>query len=135
MRRELYLLCFDRTHRLLLVPVAPHGLALPTGHCRTHETYEQAARRLMASRDLRQGDVVARLEAEPPAGSRGRSEARIFTAHVRRGQAAEAKLGDVWLPWRQALPVLDRLAIPELPEFIEGYVDGWIPDGWITLGH
>ncbi|MEU9034627.1 hypothetical protein AB0D45_06890 [Streptomyces sp. NPDC048352] len=27
-----------------------------------------------------------------------------------------------------------HLGIPELEQFVEGYVDGWIPDGWITLG-
>ncbi|WP_407838739.1 hypothetical protein ACE1OC_23955 [Streptomyces sp. DSM 116496] len=36
-------------------------------------------------------------------------------------------------PWRQALGEAGHLGIPELEPFLEGYLEGWIPDGWITL--
>jgi hypothetical protein len=28
---------------------------------------------------------------------------------------------------------VEHLAIPELAVFVDGYLGGWIPDGWITL--
>lgn len=37
------------------------------------------------------------------------------------------------LPYRQVDEHVGHLAIPSLALFPEGYVDGWIPDGWITL--
>jgi hypothetical protein len=37
-------------------------------------------------------------------------------------------------PHRQAAEQVAHLAIADLDAFLEGYVEGWIPDGWITLG-
>ncbi len=38
-----------------------------------------------------------------------------------------------WLPYPQVAGHVSHLAIPDLGLFLEGYVEGWIPDGWITL--
>ncbi|MFF7036843.1 hypothetical protein [Streptomyces griseus] len=39
----------------------------------------------------------------------------------------------LWVPWRQAVGEVAYLGIPELELFVEGYLEGWIPDGWVTL--
>ncbi|MEU1783863.1 hypothetical protein ABZ545_30960 [Streptomyces abikoensis] len=38
------------------------------------------------------------------------------------------------MPYRHAPRVLTHLDIPELGDFLDGYIGGWLPDGWITLG-
>ncbi|MFD6888785.1 hypothetical protein [Streptomyces sp. NPDC059957] len=53
----------------------------------------------------------------------------MFTAHVEGAPWAT----QLWVPWRQALAEVAHLAIPEFELFLEGYIEGWIPDGWITL--
>ncbi|MEU9385606.1 hypothetical protein AB0D38_33630 [Streptomyces sp. NPDC048279] len=35
----------------------------------------------------------------------------------------------------QVASQIAALGIPDLGMFLEGYVEGWIPDGWITLDH
>lgn len=39
----------------------------------------------------------------------------------------------LWVSWRQAIRDVAYLDLPELEQFVEGYLAGWIPDGWITL--
>ncbi|MEV0113259.1 hypothetical protein AB0H77_08410 [Streptomyces sp. NPDC050844] len=40
----------------------------------------------------------------------------------------------LWMPHNEAAEAVSALGIPDLDLFIEGYVNGWIPDGRITLG-
>ncbi|MFD0367745.1 hypothetical protein [Streptomyces sp. NPDC127114] len=66
-----------------------------------------------------------------PAWSRsGRREVRIFTAHADKLFPVEA---GGWESCEDALPGLGHLGIPKFDLFVEGYIGGWIPDGWITL--
>ncbi|MFJ8299090.1 hypothetical protein ACIQ9R_24855 [Streptomyces sp. NPDC094447] len=131
MRREVYLLCFGPGHEVLAVRRGPEGRAsLPSTQRRERETYGQAARRLMAIGAIRPGDVVARVEPLPSSLPFGRREARIFTAHSDRLFLVES---GGWEPWEELLPGLNHLELPELALFVEGYIGGWIPDGWITL--
>jgi hypothetical protein len=61
----------------------------------------------------------------------------VFTAHTGFPEKRSAAIGDDpvrWFPFRQVASEDAYLGIPELALFLEGYVDGWIPDGWITLG-
>ncbi|WP_327262962.1 hypothetical protein OG444_16855 [Streptomyces sp. NBC_01232] len=53
----------------------------------------------------------------------------MFTAHVESGLRPPT----LWVPWRQAVGEVAYLGISELGLFVEGYLEGWIPDGWITL--
>jgi hypothetical protein len=128
-----YLLCFDLRRRLLLTsgsPPAGGGVpTLPMIRCQERETYERAARRLLLGRSVRRGDVVARVRAAPFPGG-GYREARVYTAH---SLAPQADLEGCWIPWCDAVQDLGHLKIPELAVFVEGYLGGWIPDGWITL--
>ncbi|MFE2557923.1 hypothetical protein ACFXGT_18250 [Streptomyces sp. NPDC059352] len=129
-RREVYLLCFGPGHEVLVARRGQSGRAtLPLTHRRERETYEQAAGRLMAVGAIRPGDTVARVEPAPAPSLSGWREVRVFTAHSDRLFPAAGG----WEPWRDLLPGLSHLGIPELSLFVEGYLGGWIPDGWITL--
>lgn len=131
MRREVYLLCFGPGHEVLVVRRGPSGgVTLPSTLRRERETYDQAAGRLMAIGAIRLGDTVARVESPSAPSLSGRCEARIFTAHADRLFPVAA---GGWGPWSDLLPGLSHLGIPELSLFVEGYLAGWIPDGWITL--
>lgn len=83
-------------------------------------------------------NLVGRMEARVPTRIReSRREARVFIAHVDTADTAPAADGDspvYWAPRAHGGRLLEHLAIPELDRFIEGYIDGWFPGGWITLG-
>ncbi|MFJ4870551.1 hypothetical protein [Streptomyces sp. NPDC088757] len=134
MRREVHLLCFDSRRRLLLLPGRRSGtggvLTLPAVRRRECETYEQAALRLLSNHSARRGDVVAHAEIPLSPGG-GRRQVRVYAAHA---LAPDGNREACWIPWRDAVRQLEPLAIPEFAAFVEGYVEGWIPDGWITLG-
>jgi hypothetical protein len=83
--------------------------------------------------------VTGRVAVTAPSPDRParRREARVFTAHTGLPEERPAAIGDDpvrWFPYRQVASEAAYLGIPELALFLEGYVDGWIPDGWITLG-
>ncbi|MGW1494572.1 hypothetical protein [Streptomyces sp. NPDC002402] len=54
-------------------------------------------------------------------------EAPLFSS----GNCGESIL---WVPHAEVAQAVASLGIPDLDAPIEGYVGGWIPDGWITLG-
>ncbi|WP_277348172.1 hypothetical protein [Streptomyces zingiberis] len=39
----------------------------------------------------------------------------------------------VWVSYAQAAGYAADMGIADLGLFLEGYVEGWIPDGWISL--
>ncbi|MFD4276190.1 hypothetical protein R2B67_21275 [Streptomyces cyaneofuscatus] len=127
--REVYLLCFDEGHRVGLVRRrSPQRVSLPTTRCAPGESYKAAIRRLGVGSGIRFGGLVARLDAASHGDGR-RRKARLFTAYA-EGQVRSMAL---WVPWRQAIGDVAHLDLPELEQFVEGYLAGWIPDGWITL--
>jgi hypothetical protein len=87
---------------------------------------------------LRFGKVTGRI----PAAERGRAaqkraERRLFTARVPTpGDLQSPWEGTqlVWFPYGEAAVQVAHLAITDRDALLEGYVEGWIPDGWITLG-
>jgi ADP-ribose pyrophosphatase YjhB (NUDIX family) len=146
LRRVVFLVCFDRKHRVALIrrniTGRPEQLALPAAQRGQREAYESAARRLMVRLApigaLRPGDLVGYVEATwlPEATPRIRREARVFIAHVEGDEPGLWPNEDeavIWHPYRQAAQEVAHLAIPELDLFLQGYVEGWIPSGWITL--
>lgn len=65
-----------------------------------------------------------------------RREARVYIAHAKEDQPCLHTHGDETVIWRshhQAARDVAHLAIPELERFIQGYIEGWIPSGWINL--
>lgn len=145
LRRLVFLVCLDQDRRVALVRTdAPstQRLTLPTTQREQRESYESAAQRLMTGLGhtvaLRPGDLVGRMEAEAvptmPPGTR--REARVFLAHIVSDGLDPRPNGEgpiVWYPYVQATKEVRHLAIPELALFLEGYIEGWIPGGWITL--
>ncbi|MCX4581513.1 hypothetical protein [Streptomyces sp. NBC_01481] len=128
-QREVHLLRFDGRQRIGLVRHARDSLSLPTAACAPQESYREAVCRLVdGAAALRFGGVVARLDVYPH-GAAAHRKVRLFTAHAERSCSASW----LWMPWRQAVLRLPSLGTSELAEFVEGYLEGWIPDGWITL--
>ncbi|MER6389755.1 hypothetical protein ABT236_14915 [Streptomyces sp. NPDC001523] len=121
-------MCLDECHRLGLVQYSPGLMSLPMDACAEGESYRAAACRLAAGSAFRFGGTVARLARVSPVDG-GRRKVRLFTVHVEGKPGAK----QLWVPWRQALRELAHLEIPEFELFLEGYIEGWIPDGWITL--
>ena len=148
LRREVFLVCFDRRHRVALVSVGlavePGSMTLPMVRKGERESYKAAAGRISVGRipaaALRPANLVGRVEASLPipAGRGRRREARIFMAHLDREapQFPSGGCGEsiLWVAHTEVAQAVASLGIPDLDALIEGYVDGWIPDGWITLG-
>lgn len=141
LRRRVYLVCFDVHHNVALVSGSDGLLrwSLPVLGRKERETYFQCADRLLASLSCldaaRTGLLVGCLEASWPLRGAGRREGRVFVAHVRTEDSSVVRMGGTarWVPYTQVGDELGHLAVLELPTFIKGYVEGWIPDGWITL--
>ncbi|NEC86412.1 hypothetical protein [Streptomyces sp. SID12501] len=144
--RDVLLACFDAARRIALIrPEAPgdgQRLSLPATERRTGEPYRRAAVRLARTMTpagvLRLGRVTGRIPAAAQcAPARRRAERRLFTAHVSSPDVLHAPWDGTqlaWLPHGDAAAQLAHLAIADLDLFLQGYLQGWIPDGWITLG-
>ncbi|MBL1101923.1 hypothetical protein [Streptomyces coffeae] len=141
---DVLLACFDRRHRVALLD---HGIAaagrlwaLPSVRQRTAEPYRRAAQRLARTMApagaIRLGAVTGRVPA-PASGAtwpRRQGERRIFTGHVTSLCALPgADMPLTWLPYAQVAACIGDLGVTDLGLLLQGYVDGWIPDGWITL--
>ncbi|WP_328690382.1 hypothetical protein OHA74_14555 [Streptomyces phaeochromogenes] len=108
------------------------------------EPFGRAASRLIGAMAppgvIRLGKVTARVPVVAPDASPQQryAERRVLTAHA----ASPGELHPVdddaacleWHPYTQVAALVAHLATPDLDVFLRGYVDGWIPDGWITLG-
>lgn len=138
--------CFDPAHRIALICPGVLGdirpPTLPALRRRTGEPYRTAAARLARAMapagTLRFGKVTGRIPAaEHGSTAKQRAEHRLFTAHVPAPGDLHppwdgAQL--LWSPYREAAEQVAHLSIADLDAFLQGYVEGWIPDGWITLG-
>lgn len=138
------LVCFDEHHRIALVRCGPSGAgcpwALPAVQRRAAESYDRAAGRLTRllapAGAIRLGAVTGRTRplASDSAARRRPVERRVFTGHVTvPGALSEARVLLTWVPYGQVAEQAAEVGIAELGLFVEGYVAGWIPDGWITL--
>ncbi|MFB8176034.1 hypothetical protein ACFC8N_08135 [Streptomyces sp. NPDC055966] len=142
---DVLLACFDPAHRIALIRPEASAEArppeLPAIRRRTGEPYRRAALRLARAMApagvLRFGKVTGRISAAGGGSAeQQRAQRRLFTAHAPapvdlhppwdRGQL-------LWLPYSEVAAQVAGLAIGDLDAFLEGYVEGWIPDGWITL--
>lgn len=85
---------------------------------------------------VRLGAVTGRIPhactACRPSASCG--ERRLFTAHATTAHSrGPGGIPLTWVAHAQVASRVGHLDIPDLRLFLEGYVEGWIPDGWITL--
>ncbi|MFI1679103.1 hypothetical protein [Streptomyces sp. NPDC020607] len=141
---DVILACFDQGHRIALVRPEPsacgHPLRLPSVQRRGAEPYGRAARRLAAdlvpTGTVRIGKVTGRILGTGPGVESGRSvERRLFTAHATfTGGARAADANLVWVAYAQVAKPMVDMGVADLDLFLEGYVGGWIPEGWISLG-
>jgi hypothetical protein len=143
---EVYLVCFDRHHRVALLrdaDVVDSQWALPHESKERGESWERALHRLLghfgAVSPLRLGASVGRIDRRGAATAGPPWSVRVFTVHVpdvldlRRcgfGRDASAVL---WVPYSKVGEFADDLGFASLGLFVVGYVEGWIPDGPITL--
>lgn len=86
---------------------------------------------------IRLGPVTGRIRpAAPGAWPRWRQgERRVFTAHLTSLRAVHDEGLYSWLPYGRVAEYVGDVGAADLGVFLKGYVDGWIPDGWITLSH
>ncbi len=143
---DVLLACFDPAHRIALTRPETLGdgrpSTLPAIRRRTSEPHRQTAARLARAMApagaLRFGKVTGRIPAVAPDARRQlRAERRLFTAHVPAPGDLHPPWDGVqlvWVPYGEAAAQVAHLAIADLDAFLQGYVEGWIPDGWITLG-
>ncbi len=139
----MHLVCFDRQHRIALIrPGGPgdgHPWMLPAVRRERSESYRRAARRLARTMApagaIRLGTVTGRIPtAASGAWPQRRGGRRVFTSHAASpGALRGVGVPLVWLPYAQVADWVTGLGVGDLGLFLEGYVDGWIPDGWITL--
>ncbi|MGW2009755.1 hypothetical protein [Streptomyces nigrescens] len=140
---DVLLACFDRRHRVALIRPGPPNVGqpwtLPAVQRGKAERYRRAARRLACAMApagaIRLGAVTGRIPAAAPGAMPWRRGGRrIFTGHVTSpGALYDAGVPLVWLPYSQVTEISAGLGAADLALFLEGYVGGWIPDGWITL--
>jgi hypothetical protein len=108
-------------------PKLPSRL-LTHGRC-YDDTVELLARELLLPATIRWGYAVGHLAASLPAEARCRMEARLYFARGSVGGLAQVR----WLDRSSLCDVRTRPVIPDLDAVIDGYVEGWIPDGPHTL--
>lgn len=125
----------DSAARPFTFPRSPVGLA---------ESYAQAAVRLathsFTSLTLQWGSVAGRRWAALPDGvARARREEHVFltrikpsltSSSVKRGRPAPAI---VWTPRAHLQHLLQEPHFDSTATLIDGYLDGWLPDGPVTL--
>jgi hypothetical protein len=117
--------------------------SLPRCSLRVGETYSRAAARLAADcfedQAVMWGTVVGRRWAPPPEGRpRTRVEEHVFLARICT-PAALSPAADrtrsalTWVPRTALDSILHEHHADTTATLVDGYLDGWIPDGPITL--
>ncbi|MET8024163.1 NUDIX hydrolase [Streptomyces avermitilis] len=147
MRRVVFAALLSRDGRLALVaddlPGAPPRWVLPSGSVRATEPYREAAVRVLrdavGAMSVRGGTVEGCCWAQVPVPvGRSRREAHVFVFRL-----AAAGAPPEHLPWKRATrwagpeqwqELCTRCDLPDVDVLLTGYLDGWIPDGRITLG-
>ncbi|MEU4027635.1 NUDIX hydrolase [Streptomyces anulatus] len=133
-------------HLALVADELPGGHSqwvLPSGSVRAGEPYREAAARMLrdvvGALPVRGGAVEGCRWAQVPVpAGRSRREAHVFIFRL----AADGDPPE-HLPWkgvtRWAEPeewpeLCTRCDLPDVDVLLTGYLEGWIPDGRITLG-
>ncbi|MDX3486619.1 hypothetical protein [Streptomyces sp. ID05-18] len=140
-RRVVKLIVIGSAHRIALLPrrAGHRTCALPQRYARLDETYDNAVahlcHELLAPYPIRLGSVSGRRWAPAPEHLVPRAEARF---HIVRVDAEPVDEGPgrstLWAP-RAVLGLW--LGLPDVETvnvLVDGYLDGWLPDGPITLG-
>lgn len=147
MRRVVFVALLGSDGRLALVadnlPGAVPRWVLPSGSVRATESYREAAARILrdavGAMQVREGAVEGCRWAQVPVPvDRSRREAHVFIFRL-----AAAGAPPEHLPWRGATrwagpeqwqELCTLCDLPDVDVLLTGYLEGWIPDGRITLG-
>lgn len=113
---------------------------LPRAAVRGTESYwpagERLAVRVTGWPQVRQGLVVGHRWATPPWGIAGamRVEERVLIVRCAAGADASDPVAEVAWTHRQHLALhLSGEDLKTTRDLVDGYLDGWLPDGGITL--
>ncbi|MGW4346968.1 NUDIX domain-containing protein [Streptomyces sp. NPDC004690] len=147
MRRVVFVALLSSDGRLALVaddlPGAVPRWVLPSGSVRAAESYREAAARILrdvvGAMQVRAGAVEGCRWAQVPVPvGRSRREAHVFIFRLAATGAPPEHL-----PWRGATrwagpeqwqELCTLCDLPDVDVLLTGYLEGWIPDGRITLG-
>lgn len=144
-RRVAFVAVIDRRQTVALVPgrstIGTHRWTLPSIHLHQTESYASAARRLLAKglpgEFLRWGRVEGRRWAPVPTlRDEVRREAHVLLFRWTGSYEVMHAEGLGPLHWAgRALwsGLVDDCGLPDIDLLLIGYVEGWIPDGPITL--
>lgn len=139
-RRVAKLVAIDSAHRIALLPhhAGHRTWVLPQRCARLDETYgdvvAELCGNLLASYPIRLGSVTGHRWAPVPEGLGPRAEARFYIVRVHAKPVNEGPgRGTLWAP-RAVLELwLGRPDVETVKALVDGYLDGWLPDGPITL--
>jgi hypothetical protein len=140
LRRIAKLIAIDSAHRIALLPrrAGHRTWVLPQRCARLDETYGHAVARLCrdlpASYPIRLGTVTGRRWAPALEDAAPRAEARFYIVRVDAEPVDEGpERSTLWAP-RAVLGLwLGRPDVDTVNVLVDGYLDGWLPDGPITL--
>ncbi|MGA5427875.1 hypothetical protein ACPCVL_13890 [Streptomyces koyangensis] len=133
-------IAIDPTHRIaLLPPEAGHPKwTLPQRPALLGDNYTDTAYRLCRDlfpvRPMRIGTVTGHRWASAPERATLRREERFHIVRVAAGSADEISGKNIFWTPRAALDLwLDHSEVETVKVLTDGYLDGWLPDGPITL--
>ncbi|MFE2710728.1 NUDIX hydrolase [Streptomyces mirabilis] len=148
MRRVVFVAVLSSERTLALVPDESPGCparwVLPAGSARAAETYREAAMRVLrdvvGAMPTRGGAVEGCRWAQVPVPvGQSRREAHVFIFRLMVAGGLPKRLPERREPVRWAGPdqwpeLCARCDLPDVDVLLTGYLEGWIPDGRITLG-
>lgn len=139
-KRLAKLIAIDSAERIALLRHHPEHRtwALPQRAVRFDETYGSAVARLchslLAAYPTRLGTVSGRRWAPAPQGHTRHAETRFYIIRVDAAPADEGPGGrTLWAPRAVVSLWLGRPDVEVVSVLVDGYLDGWLPDGPITL--
>ncbi|MFD0111844.1 NUDIX domain-containing protein [Streptomyces sp. NPDC058320] len=147
MRRVVFVALLSSDGRLALVaddlPGAVPRWVLPSGSVRAAEPYREAAVRVLrdavGAMPVHGGAVEGCRWAQVPVPiGRSRREAHVFVFRLAEAGAPPEHLSRSgatrWTGPEQWQELCTRCDLPDVDVLLTGYLEGWIPDGRITLG-
>ncbi|MGW3434911.1 NUDIX domain-containing protein [Streptomyces melanosporofaciens] len=147
MRRVVFVALLSSDGRLALVaddlPGAVPRWVLPSGSVRAAEPYREAAVRVLrdtvGAMPVREGAVEGCRWAQVPVPvGRSRREAHVFIFRLAAAGDPPERLSwrgaTRWSGPEQCRGLCTRCDLPDVDMLLTGYLEGWIPDGRITLG-
>ncbi|MFB6650924.1 hypothetical protein ACFCWW_03430 [Streptomyces microflavus] len=139
-RRVAKLIAIDSAHRIALLSrrTGHRTWVLPQRCARLDETYGDAVAELcgnlLASYPIRLGSISGHCWAPAPEGLTPRAETRFYIVRVDAKPVDEGPgRSTLWAPRAVVGLWLGHPDVEAVKILVDGYLDGWLPDGPITL--